>query len=163
MLIVLFTLSTTYCQSSEAATAPKVIIDSFPKDSLLPVSVGPETWYAMPKERLAKIRNELDSLRRVPALVPVMDSLKAECDSIIVGHKQQTAAFEDLVKNYEAETSTLRASVDAHKAQIKYQSDIIKGLEKDVRKMKRKRKVRNIFAGILTTGLTGIALFFALK
>lgn len=154
-VIALFMLSTIFCLVEARADA---LVRG---DTLVPVT-GPDggEWYAMPKSRLARIADILDSLSAAAALYPVTDSALTACKQVVEGKNRE---IKSLMQNVRAldEIATAKDKIIAEKElQARDCMQAYKDLEKKYQKKQSRFRTWLAIAGSVITGLAA-ALFIA--
>lgn len=141
----------TFCQSDE--------IDS---DKFYPVQVGEQTWYAMPKERLGRIANKLDSLEGLANLVEKLDSAFTLSQAINFELRSQVLSYEEMAANYEKEIDNKDDQIHQINLTLQHANRVIVMFEKENKKLKQQRKGLMIGGTAITIGLSAAILIIAL-
>lgn len=161
--IVLSMLSIVFSQIEPMRAEAAVVIERV--DTLLPVPGpnGEKDWYAMPKSRLVRIAERLDSLTLTAALVPPLDSALIECKELVVGKNNQIKKLQEQVRSLDEIAAAKDAIIQQREKQAKICLDAYAVLEKKHKKKTKalRRWVR--VAGIVTIALVTTIIVLAVK
>lgn len=135
---------TTFCQSSP-----------FDHSQLFPVTVGQETWYAMPKDRLARIANRLDSFERLTLLIHPIDSALTLCRSLSEDLQLQVYDFTQLVGYYEQEIQNKDLEIFELNQTIERANETLDLFDSKIIKERKIKKRWQVASGV---GFAGMAL-----
>lgn len=122
-----------------------------------------QTWYAMPKERLSLISNELARLRAIAATVPLLDSTLVERDALLNIRGEQISTLNQRIAERD------KIITEGHRINLELEgkfgdcSDRVNQLDKQVRKLRRGRKAwMGIAIGVLGGAVAAVILARAL-
>jgi hypothetical protein len=151
--IALFMPSIGYCQSE-----------------LVPVIVSGQTWYAMPFERLSKITNELEFLRREVTLLEYTEAALLECKELSVAKGKENAALREFGANLEAEISQMQITIENRRKALVVSERLTdtyrlqaEFLEQENKKIRLGRGVAWAVGGGVSLGLGGLLIWALVK
>lgn len=153
--IVLLVLSIAFSQI-EPIRAEGVALDT-----LVPVPGpnGEKDWYAMPKSRLIRIAERIDSLTLAAALVPPLDSAFGECKQIVVGKNAHIKKLQEEVRNLDEIATAKDAIIAEREKQVKTSAEAYAALEKKhKRKSKALRRWMTVAGGLTVALITSIVI-----
>lgn len=133
--------------------------DSTDINTLVPVQIGGQVWYAMPFSRLAKIGNSLakcDSLLQVASLVPLLDSSLNNCKEIVGIQKLEINSFEAIMKSYDLEVAKQDSIIKVQHGIIDNGAETITKLNKKLDRQKKKGKNVLVICGTAIAILLGL-------
>jgi hypothetical protein len=144
--------SITICQS-----------DNFPPDSLYPVEVNSEIWYAMPKARLARIANERDSVKRLANAFPGLDSALTACNGMVAGQRKELLSYRELMLNYDESERKFESIISEREKLLFDANRTIQVLDTQNKKLIRRNKTTLILGGVVATIMTGVVIALSIR